>query len=233
MFPARPRTVYLWDRDLAAAIFADIAIVEVALRNSVHRAISTRYGDRWWAVGGIPLDGRSEGDVNKAWRALPSHVRSRPNDSAVPGRLVARLMFGFWRDLLDSGGYRGAEPRRSSIDYEQNWRDVVRLAFPGGRVVARLDGVSFTRAWALEQVSIVHALRNRVAHHEPLVRGFPLPGQSSVRVSAQEGFAAYLKVARMIDFELASWLESNSEVPRILRSRPSAERRKLRAPRLR
>lgn len=226
--PTIARKLYLWDRDLSAAIFADIAVVEVSLRNAIDQALAVKYGTRWWEPDGLPLDGRSEGVLGKAWADLPGALRSNPQNHAVPGKLVARLMFGFWRDLLDAGGHRGKDPRRVKVDYDQNWRDAIHRAFPGGRVVARECNVSFTRGWVLEQVSLVHALRNRVAHHEPLVRGFPLPGQASSRRTAEQGYKAYVRVARMVDFHLADWISENSEVPRLLRARPATDRPNLR-----
>jgi len=139
----------------------------------------------------------------------------------VPGKLVARLMLGFWRDLFDSGGYVGKEPRRVKIDYEQNWRTVLHRAFPGGRFVAQGMGETYSRDWVLRQIDIVHAARNRVAHHEPLLRGFPLPGQGAERLTVEDGHLACVRLANMIDFNLADWLRENSKVPSLLANKPS------------
>lgn len=42
--PARVRRMYVWDRDLSSALLADIAIVEVALRNAMHKALAATGG---------------------------------------------------------------------------------------------------------------------------------------------------------------------------------------------
>lgn len=218
----RARELYVWDRDVSAAIFADIAILEVALRNAIHREATAAHGVRWYQQGGLPLDGRSIGALTRAWEDLPSIVRQNPQAPSFPGRLVARLMFGFWRDLFDAGGYHGKEPRRSRVDYDDNWRNVLYRTFPGGKAIAHEMASKYSRAWALRQIAEVHALRNRVSHHEPLVRGFPLPGQSVPRLTAREGHAACIRLARMLDRDLATWLERTSKVPALLTSKPTA-----------
>ncbi len=216
----RAQELYVWDRDVAAAMFADIAIVEVALRNAIHGALAAHFGERWYELGGIPLDWRATTNPQKAWERLPAQDRANPEQPRVPGKLVARLMLGFWRDLFDSGGYVGKEPRRVKIDYEQNWRTVLHRAFPGGRVTAQHMGETYSRDWVLRQIDIVHAARNRVAHHEPLLRGFPLPGQGAERLTVEEGHLACIRLANMIDFNLADWLRNSSKVPTILANRP-------------
>jgi len=48
--PALARRLYIWDRDVAAAFLADIAILEVALRNAVVAQLDQLYGVRWFEV---------------------------------------------------------------------------------------------------------------------------------------------------------------------------------------
>ncbi len=185
------RELYVWDRDLSVALFADIAILEVALRNAIHREASSMHGVRWFETGGMPLDGRSLNALGRAWEDLPGYIRQNAQAPEFSGRLIARLMFGFWKDLFDAGGHAGKEPRRVHVDYEDNWRQTLHRVFPGGKAVARNLGVQYSRVWALRQITEVHALRNRVGHHEPLVRGFPLPGQQQQRLSAKQGHEAW------------------------------------------
>lgn len=227
------RELYMWDRELAAAMFSDIAILEVALRNAVDREATAAYGSRWWEDGGLPLDGRSLNALNSGFEALPQHVRNSPQVPAFHGKLIARLMFGFWRDLFDAGGYVGKYPRRSNVDYEDNWRKTLHRVFPGGKAVAREAGASYSRSWALRQVTEVHALRNRIGHHEPLVRGFPIPGQQAQRLTARQGHEACMRLARMLDRDLGEWIRRSSSVPSLLDSRPTRERRRVAGLRMR
>ncbi|NMK55266.1 hypothetical protein HHM24_11125, partial [Staphylococcus capitis] len=96
------------------------------------------------------------------------------------------------------------------------------------RIEARNDPsphASFTRTWVHSVTKTVNVLRNRVAHHEPLHNGFPLPGQRSGqqqpnRLTAAEGVEAYMKLTRMIDRNLAEWIVNNTKVTTLLATRP-------------
>lgn len=219
------RRLYVWDRDLSTAILADLAIVEVALRNAMHTALTNDHGPEWYQS--IALDDRSQNQVTRAWGYL---LNPLPGHSSTPGRLIAQCTFGMWVNLLDAGGYAGRAPRRVHADYEQLWRATLRSAFPGGRREARNDPnphASFTRTWVHSVAKTVNILRNRVAHHEPLHNGFPLPGQrsgqqqtTSRRLTAAEGVEAYMKLTRMIDRDLAEWITHHTQVTAVLASRP-------------
>lgn len=204
--------LYVWDRDLAAAAMADLAILEVAMRNAMNSALERRAGRPDWYAVDVGLDSRSLKAVAKAWGEVPEARRT-------PGRVVAQLMFGFWRNLLEAGGSVGEGPRRTAVSYEDLWRAELRAAFPGGRAVAAARGVHFTRSSTLNVVKEVHALRNRAAHHEPLVNGLPMPGESR-RLTGEQGHQACLDLAALLDRNLASWLVRNSHMARVLPSRP-------------
>jgi len=133
---------------------------------------------------------------------------------------VAKLMFEFWRNLLEAGGDIGDGPRRVRADHERLWRTQLKSAFPGGRLEAASQSAQFTRSWTLGVVMNVHALRNRAAHHEPLVNGFPLPGEQR-RLSADQGHQACLQLARLLDRDLAAWLVTNSQMARHLPRDPA------------
>lgn len=219
------RQLYVWDRDLATAILADLAIVEVGLRNAMHTALTNSYGLFWYEH--VLLDDRSQQQIARAWGYLVNPVQSDPS---TPGRLVAQCTFGMWVNLLDAGGYAGKAPWRRHANYEDLWRATLSSAFPGGRTEARDDpdpNARFTRAWTHSIAKTVNVLRNRVAHHEPLHNGFPLPGQRSGRQQAQprrmtaaEGVEAYMRLTRMLDRNLAEWITHNTRVTATLASRP-------------
>jgi hypothetical protein len=213
--PDRARALYLWDRDVASAVLADVAVVEVALRNALNDALVRLYGEVWYTRD-IGLDDRSRTKLAAAWRDLPRARRT-------PGRVVAQLMFGFWVDLLDSGGTVGREPQQWDVRYDDLWRGGLAQAFPGGRKEAAALDARFSRAWTHQQVRTVQILRNRAAHHEPLINGVPLPGQRQAersRISVLHGHELCLLVLRMIDRDLGDWAQRQSRVPAVVARRP-------------
>lgn len=219
--PERARELYVWDRNVASAVFADLAIVEVALRNAMHEALAQVWGPDWYDSGAVVLDNRSRNQLDTAKSHLPAGLVSAAGPD-LPGRVVAQCMFGFWVNLLDSGNYVGHGNQRRRVDYEVLWRQALNHAFPGGRPEARLDpspGAHFTRGWVHGIAKVVNELRNRVAHHEPLQNGFPLNGQQA-RMTVREGFDTYLRLTRMIDRDLAAWVESDTRVLNLLTERP-------------
>lgn len=134
-------------------------------------------------------------------------------------------------------------PREISVDYDTLWHAAFKQAFPGGRQEARLrraklidalpnnssraaevarlqQEVAFTRSWVHSICRIVRDLRNRITHHEPLISGFPLRGQRQ-RLTAIEGHNYVRLLARMLDRDLAAWLDGNSHVQAILQDRPA------------
>lgn len=213
------RELYVWNRDLSMAILADIAMLEVAMRNAIDTALERKWGPHWYEKGPV-FDQRSMGQLATAWSRIPKGKKSNRNDPALPGRLVANCMFGFWANLLDEGGPTGKGPRDEKADYDALWL-VIRREFKGARAEARASKAKYRREWVHGVVKIVNDLRNRAAHHEPLINGFPLNGQQR-RLTAQQGHENCLKLARMLDSNLATWIESTSTVPRLLATRPVA-----------
>lgn len=222
--------LYIWDRELAAAFLADLAILEIALREGLHRAATDKWGVYWYEE--MPLDYRSQKGLAEAWSRLPENLRKDRRRGDLPGRLVANCMFGFWTNLLDQGGYTGIGPRRRQITYDDNWPALLK-AFPGGRIEAKLqrrnnpaiaNEITFSRAWVFQVCKRVNDIRNRVAHHEPVINGFPLKGQSSngsvIRLTPSEAHDEILSLARMLDRDMAEWLRVNSAVPRVFAQKP-------------
>jgi acetylglutamate kinase len=79
--------------------------------------------------------------------------------------------------------------------------------------------VAFNRVWVHGICKTINELRNRVAHHEPLVNGFPLNGQNH-RMTTETGHEQIRTLTRMVDRKLATWLDTNTSVPRLLQNRP-------------
>lgn len=219
----RALDLYLWDRTLSIAFLADLAILEVALRNALATQLEAHWGSEWFRNSDLVLDDRSLRALNQAWKYLTDNKSN--SRSIVSDQVVSQCNFGFWRGLLDQGGHTGLPPRRFRVDYEDLWRTALYKAFPGGRVLAKQEGQRWSRSYAFTVVSRVNDLRNRVAHHESLINGLPLRGQrerdgSFIRLSPEQAHQDTMKLAAMIDRDLHSFLEERSQVPHVLESRP-------------
>ena len=145
--------LYLWDRDLATAFFHDLSVLEVALRNTMDRALARRYGDEWFRMCSALFDRRTYDQIADACERLPSRsLNAAPADGKIRGRLIASCMFGTWVSALDAGGRTGAAagpvrdggPRRR-VDAK---RVAVRLSRRGARSLDRS-----VRSWTVSGFS--------------------------------------------------------------------------------
>ncbi|WP_242537383.1 hypothetical protein [Streptomyces albidoflavus] len=71
----------------------------------------------------------------------------------------------------------------------------------------------------------MRSLRNRAAHHEPLLDGLPLTGQTDRRgrprrLSLPDAHQEVLRLVEYVDKDVAAWLARSSRVPQALSVRP-------------
>ncbi len=209
----RALALYVWDRDIAAAMLADIAIAEVALRNTVASRLTDAFGREWYLNTDLLLDDRGAKQIANAWGAVTPATRRTPD------KLVAQLMFGFWVNLFDKGLTRGDGPWKTKTNNEGLWRDHLAAAFRGRNAEARAAGEQASRAWFHSLLVEVNAVRNRAAHHEPFLNGVPLPGQQR-RISAQRAHECTRSLLRCVDRDLDAWVAQDSKVPALFARRP-------------
>lgn len=215
--------LYLWNVRLSAAFAEVIALAEVILRNAMAEQLAGAYSATWYARDEL-FDDRTINGFRGTWRSItmPTDVQtgkpaSKTLHSVPAGKMVAESNFGCWVNLLDKGGTRGDGPFKRNVDYDSTlWRKALHRAFPnsGGR-----------RTTVFTTASHVRSLRNRVAHHEPLIAGIPLHGQNdrrgrTRRLALPDAHAEVLRLIEFIDKSVATWLGQNSRVPQILAARP-------------
>jgi hypothetical protein len=187
----RHRHTFGVDRPLDAD--GTIAVAEVALRNALHRELSRwsqrRHGhDRWYdAHQTLRLDDHARRDIRNA--IDKAGVRSTPAVPA-PGKVVAELSFGFWTFLVARKYQTTIWPiLRPAFQHHSNPRD--RHA-----VHRQLDDLRF--------------VRNRIAHHEPLLR----------RDIARDHHRI-LEVVGWVCPHTAGWLAAISRTGDVLACRPT------------
>ncbi|EOM77711.1 hypothetical protein DW322_02595 [Rhodococcus rhodnii] len=199
--------LYEWNGRVGAAVFEDFGYLEVLLRNACDERLRewNRRQDTTipWYLHSV-FGPASRLDIDKA-----RHRAVRGGRPELPGRVVAELMFGFWRFL-------------HARSYEASlWTPCLRLAYPHLQpqrrrtVYARLDRLN--------------TLRNRIAHHEPIHRADV--GGTGKTIAELHG--ELTEVIEWIDPAVAGWVRSRSAVPGLLHARPlwvSADTPKPRRP---
>lgn len=183
--------LYRWNLDTSMAFFESIHYFEVALRNVIDPALQKAAldGSRSWfddapqvpRPANSPLTSKSQGKIKQAKNRIlgAGHTESH-------GHIVAELELGFWWTLL-------------SDEYNRSlWQPTLQNVFP----LARRERLH-------SAIDRIRVLRNRIAHHEPLIHH-----------NLVDDYNRLLKTASYIEPHLPWWIDSTSRLPMCLSRKP-------------
>ena len=146
---------YLWNIALCESLYSPLQLAEIALRNSIHRTLTSRHGREDWYVG---LDDLSTWQATQLESAC-TQIQKRDKE-VTPGRVVAELHFGFWT------GFFNKTQAQTGLGHA-----LASQAFPNAprseRNLRKLDA-----RWKR-----IRDLRNRVFHHERVIHWSDLDAQ--------------------------------------------------------
>ena len=132
--------LYTRNAALASAFLGPLQAVEVTLRNVFHGLLSESHGSDWYDI--VALSGDQKRSIASVKRKL-----RQQHKTLTPSRIVAECSFGFWVSFAT---------RRYATSI---WMPTLHRAFsptpPRKEVFQHLDRL--------------RTLRNRVAHHEPII----------------------------------------------------------------
>ena len=147
---ARAMALYCWNTDVAAALYTPLQFAEITVRNGALDAIVPEFGTNWHRARGfhytLPVTVRR--------MRVRAHLQDIARRHARPGSAVAELKFAFWQHLFVTA----QDPRL--------WDKHLRTAFPA--IPAQLT-VAEARQQIHDNIQTVRDLRNRIAHHEPII----------------------------------------------------------------
>lgn len=136
--------LYLWNVALSESLYGPLQILEVTMRNSINRELTSKYGDEWYKNQKPALFQEQQHD--RIINAINSFDKTRP---ITLSDVVASVSFGFWTDIL----YFKV--------YDNLWNGCLHRAFPH-----RAKGTRRSTIGPI--VDSLKTLRNRIAHHEPI-----------------------------------------------------------------
>lgn len=141
----RALDLYGLNTRLSEALYTPLQMLEVCVRNRIHTVLSSSRHPRWFEDDGFLVGPYQPGQVAEAIRDLG---REKKEPSA--GRVVAALTFSFWTGMLGT-------------IYENLWQQELKqiARTDSGRTLRRKD---FSRP-----LTPIRLLRNRIAHHEPIL----------------------------------------------------------------
>ncbi|MGK2285501.1 Abi family protein [Pedomonas sp. V897] len=143
--PAAAFKLYTLNSQLSEALYIPLQALELALRNRIHEAMSLQFGEDWLLAPGRCLHERQMQKVRRALEELTVNRKAH-----TPEQVLATLSFGFWTALLGK-------------DYEDIWRAALY------RIARKPDGRRVSRKSLSAPLATIRKLRNRIAHHEPIL----------------------------------------------------------------
>ena len=182
--------LYTWNTAVSAAFYGPLQGLEITLRNAIHTQLSHRYGSFWFDNPDTGLDAGASTRIN----AARSDV-DRSGAAPRPDKIVARLSFGFWVALTGRGERRTSGRK---ANYEMTlWRPALRNAFPHRERLVRRQ--------VHGPLIALRLLRNRIAHHEPLIKR-----------DLSQDHELVLELAGWMSPAMRAWVEHHSRVPALL-----------------
>jgi len=140
----RALALYTLNTQVSEALYIALQTLEVSLRNRIHNAMAASHGERWFEDPTVIKVEHQASQVADAVTELEAAGKE-----LSPGRVVAALSFSFWTAMF-------------SPAYEDLWRSTLnKIATRDSKALVRKD---FSRP--LTQIRL---LRNRIAHHEPIL----------------------------------------------------------------
>jgi hypothetical protein len=141
--------LYSLNCQVSESFYTPLHFLEICLRNKISSiATELPFGDPslpWFDRPEFQLGRNQPKQVEKAKRDL--HEEGKPLE---PGRIFAALTFGYWTAFLGK-------------DYDPHWQQGLN------RIARRADGKGLRRKDLSEPLDRLRRLRNRVAHHEPIL----------------------------------------------------------------
>jgi hypothetical protein len=142
---ARAIELYTLNTRISESLYIPLQALEIALRNRIHAVMTQARHERWFSDERFLLDANQTEQLANAIRDI-EHDGREP----TPGRIVAELTFGFWTAMFGTV-------------YEDLWRRTLHL------IANRADGKRLGRKDFTKRLTPIRMLRNRVAHHEPII----------------------------------------------------------------
>jgi hypothetical protein len=180
---AKAASDYAYNLQLSEAMLPTLNVLEIALRNGIHRRLTTLYGrvDWWEAWIGDQLFNWQNKEIQKAKDTL-----TRRKEPLTPDKILAEMTFGFWTSLFNANFQHAL------------WGDL-RLIF------TRCPKNLRQRHTISRGLNQIRDLRNRIFHHEPLLWLTP--------TTLFDQHSLGLEVIRWIDPQLETWLTSYDRLP--------------------
>lgn len=185
--------VYLWNANIAGVFLFPLHICEITMRNAAANALAHVYGPNWpWEKGFIYSLRKSKGGYSP--RSDLINVAKKAQSAA---QVIPELKFVFWQNLF-------TQSFENDI-WNKNLPAVIHNV-PSGYPIPVM------REHIYGLLRDVRLLRNRIAHHEPLINR-----------NLMEDYGKILSLIGYVSQETAEWVDDNQMVATCIANRPARQ----------
>lgn len=174
--------LYLYNARLSKSFLYPLHILEVVLRNKLHELFCLVFNVNW------PTDPSFQAMLNQHSSNSLTKAIQKVNSRSTED-IVAALSFDFWSNFL----FRS--------DYETFWRSNYSKL--------KINGPKFKQFKT--RINEANDLRNRIAHHEPILR-----------LNCSNIHTEILEAIQWCSHETYRWTKEHTTVPLILRTKPAS-----------
>lgn len=185
--------LYAWNAQVSATMLAPLHICEVTIRNAVSDAIAAVYGPQWpWHsafLGSLPNSGKW-----KMRNHLAALSTAMPAATTTTGKLIPEINFVFWEKMF-TGRFDA-----------QIWMPHLFSVLPN---LNPADTVQQARFKINQDLLKVRRLRNRIAHHEPVLTR-----------NLNDDLTTLKELISFRCLETAAWMENKQQASALIALRP-------------
>lgn len=189
--PQRALQLYGWNAQVSAALMLPTHFAEISTRNAVDEALTNGYGALWpWN----PTFERSLPNPGGSTFNPRRHLQQTRQRHSTTGKVIADLKFVFWASMFTA--------RHDG----RIWGPHIHQLFPA---LPRSLSAGVARSRISADLQVIRTLRNRLAHHEPII----------TRNLADD----LTRITELIELRSAAtstWVKSLEAVSTLISSRP-------------
>ncbi|SDQ29099.1 Abi family protein [Pseudovibrio sp. Tun.PSC04-5.I4] len=137
--------LYSLNTRISEAFYPSLQMLEVSLRNRIHTVMTDLYNNRWIFDERLILNARHQEQIASAREDIKESKKEE-----TPDRVVAELTFSFWTAMLG--------PSHDAL-----WNQGLH------KIAKKADGKGLRRKDLSSPLTPIRVLRNRIAHHEPII----------------------------------------------------------------
>lgn len=176
----RALELYSLNTRVSESLYTPLQMLEVTLRNRIHSVMTDAMHERWFEEAGF----LSVENQRKQLSTVRVHLSSSRKE-LTSGQYIAALSFSFWTSML-------------APNYEILWQKTLNC------IAQRDDGKGLHRKQLSVPLSQIRSIRNRIAHHEPIIH-----------LNLLCEYRNIMQITRWLSSVAADWSECHSRFPSV------------------